>query len=90
VTFSNGEREWFFFIREDEKFPICHDSNRFVGNRIGFWRATPEIRIYSKDENIFATKRHLPYFSGSLSEGKVKKTLWRMEEYRLYNGFKVN
>lgn len=82
VTFPNGEREWYFFIREDENFPVCRNSNRFVGNGMGFWKPTPEIPIYNGDENMFATKRYLTYFSGSLSE--AKKTHWTMEEYRLH------
>jgi hypothetical protein len=82
VKFAQGEREWYFFILEDENFPVGRNSNRCVGNGMGFWKSTPEIRIYNGDESMIATKRYLTFFSGSLPG--AKKTHWTMEEYRLH------
>ncbi|KAL6183031.1 hypothetical protein ACLB2K_044442 [Fragaria x ananassa] len=92
VTFSNGEREWFFFIHEDDEnySGSCRShaqrrrNVREVGNGIGFWKPSgSENPIYSKDGNVFATKIFLTYFSGSCHSKKPKRTHWKMVEYHL-------
>ncbi|KAK9278549.1 hypothetical protein L1049_028119 [Liquidambar formosana] len=79
-TTSCEEREWFFFIHQDENFekPI-----RMVGNGIGFWKSSGEENlIYNLDGNVFASKTYYSYFRGTLP--KAKKTHWKMEEYRIH------
>eukprot|EP00257_Ricinus_communis_P002976 XP_002514683.2 NAC transcription factor 32 [Ricinus communis] len=90
VTFSCGEREWYFFIHEGEAFPGRHQkekkskgSSRTVGDGKGFWKANgKEQPICNSDGKVFAFKIHLTYFSGS-SPGNARKTHWKMEKYRL-------
>ncbi|XVF08995.1 hypothetical protein REPUB_Repub07fG0052000 [Reevesia pubescens] len=82
VEFSNGEREWFFFIHEDGDFDNEQSKAiRIVGNGRGFWRSKGEQPLFDTNGNVLAFKVHLIYFSGCLS--KAKKTHWRMDEYRL-------
>ncbi|XVF11824.1 hypothetical protein REPUB_Repub08aG0060500 [Reevesia pubescens] len=82
VQLSSGEKEWFFFIHEDENFD--HEQNkriRMVGDGLGFWQSNGEKPVFDMNGNALAFKIHLIYFSGCLS--KAKKTNWRMDEYRL-------
>ncbi|ONI08826.1 hypothetical protein PRUPE_5G203200 [Prunus persica] len=88
VTFSCGEREWFFFIHEDDE--NCSPSAqgrrniRVVGNGVGFWKPNgSENPIHNEDGNVCASKIFLTYFSGSLR--KAKKTHWKMVEYHLHS-----
>lgn len=88
VTFSCGEREWFFFIHEDDE--NCSASAqgrrniRVVGNGVGFWKPNgSENPIHNEDGNVYASKIFLTYFSGSLR--KAKKTHWKMVEYHLHS-----
>ncbi|KAJ4841427.1 hypothetical protein Tsubulata_009066 [Turnera subulata] len=83
VTFSSGEREWYFFVHINEDFFDESISIRIVGDGIGFWKQThgPEKPILNSEGNAFAFKFHFTYFSGSGSN--PKKTHWKMEEYRL-------
>ncbi|KAL4383897.1 hypothetical protein GQ457_15G006150 [Hibiscus cannabinus] len=73
VQFSDGEREWFFFMYKDGDFDKIEDK----ANQLEFWKSTHEDLILDKNENVLATKTHFNYFSNS------KKTHWRMEEYQL-------
>ncbi|XP_050225549.1 NAC domain-containing protein 72-like [Mercurialis annua] len=84
VTYSCGEREWYFFIHEGEEF-VKRSSNRIVGDGLGFWRANgQEQPVFNSDGNVFAFKTQFTYFSGS-SQKNATKTHWRMEKYRLPN-----
>ncbi len=79
MTFSHREREWFFFIHEDENSHANRKKVRVVGNGNGCWKQTiDEYPICNTNENILAFKTHLTYFSAT-----GKKTHWKMEEYRL-------
>ncbi|PRQ37170.1 putative transcription factor NAM family [Rosa chinensis] len=88
VTFSDGEREWFFFIHEDDESCSSHAQRkrtvREVGNGLGFWKPNgSENPICNEDGNVFATKIYLTYFSGSCHSNKPKRTHWKMVEYHL-------
>ncbi|XP_021669567.2 NAC domain-containing protein 101-like [Hevea brasiliensis] len=82
VTFSSGEREWYFFIYLDADFLGENKAIRNVGDGIGFWKSSGQEKpICNSDGNVFALRFHFTYFSGTLSN--AKKTHWKMDEYRL-------
>ncbi|CAK9147987.1 unnamed protein product [Ilex paraguariensis] len=70
-----------YFHEEREKI-------RIVGNGIGFWKSMgEEDQVYDSSGDVFAFKTYFTYFSGSPHNAmKTKKTIWRMEEYRLPMG----
>ncbi|XP_021641598.1 NAC domain-containing protein 101 isoform X2 [Hevea brasiliensis] len=82
VNYSCGEREWYFFLHEDEDFLVENNPNRIVGDKIGFWKSTgQEKSICNLDGNVFASKFQFTYFSGIFPN--ARKTHWKMDEYRL-------
>ncbi|XP_012080558.1 NAC domain-containing protein 68 isoform X1 [Jatropha curcas] len=84
VTFSCGERNWYFFIHED--FAGGSEGIRIVGGGIGFWKANGQEKpICNSDGTVFAFKFHFTYFSGKFPN--AKKTHWKMDEYRLPTEF---
>lgn len=85
VTWSSGEKEKYFFIRDDENIPCESEIIRIVGNGIGFWKSSGEEKPISVKGFVFAFIKHLIYFSGSFSE--AKKTHWKMDLYRLPTQF---
>ncbi|KAM0979899.1 hypothetical protein ACFX13_015958 [Malus domestica] len=87
VTFSCGEREWFFFIHQGESSYASQtrSSIRVVGNGLGFWKPKygSETPICDDDGHFFASKISLTYFSGR-SASHAKRTHWKMVEYYLH------
>ncbi|KAK4436994.1 NAC domain-containing protein JA2 [Sesamum alatum] len=84
----SGEREWYFFINRDEYFHGKMEKNRWVGNRIGYWKSiAKENPIRDAKGNVFAFKIRYTYFSAN---PKHKRTHWRMEEFRLLKRSKEN
>ncbi|KAB2633583.1 NAC domain-containing protein 102-like [Pyrus ussuriensis x Pyrus communis] len=86
VTFSCGEREWFFFIHQSESSHASQRrSIRVVGNGLGFWKPNgSEDPICDEDGNAFASKISLTYFSRTSSLSRAKRTHWKMVEYYLH------
>ncbi|OMO59295.1 No apical meristem (NAM) protein [Corchorus olitorius] len=83
VEFASDERQWFFFIDDDEK----NKGIRRVGDGVGFWHSNGDDEKPILDPNgfVLAFKLHFIYFSGTLSN--PKKTHWSMDEYRLPKQF---
>lgn len=81
---SDGEKEWFYFIREAEDFQGETNSTvRTVGNGLGFWKSNgDEEVIYNEDGHVIAFKIRLTYFSGNPSKSP-KKTHWKLVVYWL-------
>ncbi|KAG7955014.1 hypothetical protein I3843_11G049800 [Carya illinoinensis] len=88
VTFSREDREWYFFIyeNEDSDDDVRTAKTRVVENGQGFWKSWQEEDdpIYDADGNVIAFKKNLTYFSCRSS--KPKKTHWTMQEYRCNKG----
>ncbi|XP_018809654.1 NAC domain-containing protein 48-like [Juglans regia] len=89
VKFLDGEREWFFFIHEDDNSDhdiIIRRSTKarvLAENGGGFWEAwKEEDPICNEDGNIIAWKTDLTYFSMG-SNSRAKKTHWTMQQYRI-------
>nr|GMD41946.1 NAC domain-containing protein 101-like [Ipomoea batatas] len=84
---GKSEREWYFFIHQDDYFYGKIVKDRMVGiNEIqrGFWRSIgEEVPIYNSDGNVFGFKIRFAYFNCSISMAMAKETHWRMQEYRL-------
>ncbi|CAH9077654.1 unnamed protein product [Cuscuta epithymum] len=74
-----GEREWYFFILEDDYYYGKVVKNRVVvGSEKGFWSSMGEEPICNSEGDVLGYKIHFTFFSAG-----SKKTHWRMEKYRL-------
>lgn len=80
------EKEWFFFVPRDSKYPNGGRPNRRT--KCGFWKATgtdktvelaPNHSIMS--HNCYGLRKTLVYYKGRAPKGT--KTEWIMNEYRL-------
>ncbi|KAJ7956452.1 NAC domain [Quillaja saponaria] len=82
VSYSYGEREWFFFVYQDENYSSKKKKLRTIRDGKGFWKSNgEEYSIFDSDGNVMAFKLNFTYFKGNLQ--KAKKTHWRMKEYRM-------
>ncbi|GFZ07702.1 hypothetical protein Acr_19g0006390 [Actinidia rufa] len=76
------QREWYFFVWDEEYYHGEKKKHQVVANGLGFWRSMgEEDPIYSSHGDVFAFKIHYTYFSGS--PPNARRTHWRMELYRL-------
>lgn len=80
------EKEWFFFVPRDSKYPNGGRPNRRT--QCGYWKATgtdktvhlaPNHSIMS--HNCYGLRKTLVYYKGRAPKGT--KTEWIMNEYRL-------
>ncbi|CAI0431670.1 unnamed protein product [Linum tenue] len=92
---SNGEREWFLFIHQDQDLESeaiwttgC-EVRRMVGNGVGFWRSfqASEKPICDSSGAPLGFKSQSTYFTAasSSSSSSSKKTHWKLHEYRLHS-----
>lgn len=87
MQFRGEERECFLFIHEDNGDNYYdYKQNKRIRNvgddGLGFWQSNEEKTVFDVNGNVSALKIHLIYFKGSYLL-KPKKTLWKMDEYRL-------
>lgn len=74
------EKEWFFFVPRDIKFPNGGRPNRRT--KSGYWKATgTDRRVQTERSNCFGLKKTLVYYKGRAPHGI--RTDWVMNEYRL-------
>ncbi|GJN06092.1 hypothetical protein PR202_ga23780 [Eleusine coracana subsp. coracana] len=78
-----GENEWYFYSRNDRKYPTGHRANRATD--AGYWKATGKDKeIYhgiSTEPVLVGMKKTLVFYKGRAPRGV--KTNWIMHEYRL-------
>ena len=82
VDSRNGEKVWFFFIKNSETEHRCFNSTRIINDGSGYWRTvTSEECICDIEGKPYAFKISLAFYTGLPPKGR--KTCWMMDQYRL-------
>ena len=78
-----GEKEWYFFVHKDRKYPTGTRTNRATVS--GYWKATGRdkeiFRGKGRSAVLVGMKKTLVFYLGRAPRGG--KTPWVMHEYRL-------
>ncbi|CAM0907589.1 unnamed protein product [Alopecurus aequalis] len=78
-----GEKEWYFFVHKDRKYPTGMRTNRATES--GYWKATGRdkeiFRGKGRNAVLVGMKKTLVFYLGRAPRGG--KSPWVMHEYRL-------
>ncbi|XP_076953758.1 NAC domain-containing protein 90-like [Bidens hawaiensis] len=71
--------QWFFFVPRQEREEQGRRPSRATAS--GYWKATGSpTYVYSSDNKVIGVKKTMVFYEGK--SRRVKKTEWKMNEYR--------
>ncbi|KAF5819616.1 putative transcription factor NAM family [Helianthus annuus] len=71
--------QWFFFVPRQEREEQGRRPSRTTAS--GYWKATGSpTYVYSSENKVIGVKKTMVFYEGK--SNKVKKTEWKMNEYR--------